>query len=423
MARIDGRTLREWRRARGWDVPETARRLRLAARGAGQSTAALDGLIRMIQAWERGDHDLSERYELLYRRLGLTSETTTSDPAADAAGLHAGGPRLLDELTGHAVEFGRWAETANAGPGTIAQLDDAIHRIAREYLNVPPWPLLHRAGEITSRVFRLLRGHQRLRHARDLYVTGAKCCAFLAWAAGDLGHLAAAAAHGRTALILAREADHPGAEALALCALSKTSYWDGRLSRAAALARQGWERCPPNSTRVLLACQESDAADAAGARSAMARARHARDDAAAADDLGGIFSCGGVRLANYTASFHLKDDNPDAALTAADSAIAAPGEEIGYGTWGQLHITAAIALLTKGEPEGAAERLAPVLALPASRRLATLTMRLGAIHPLLTGRGYSADAHARALAWQITAYCDEAAGATRLALPAGEEEE
>jgi len=27
----------------------------------------------MIRGWERGDHELSERYELLYRRLGLES--------------------------------------------------------------------------------------------------------------------------------------------------------------------------------------------------------------------------------------------------------------------------------------------------------------------------------------------------------------
>jgi hypothetical protein len=72
MPGIDGAMLREWRRSRGWDVPEMAQRLRRAAREAGVPVATLTGLVRMIYAWERGDHGLSERYELLYRRaLGL----------------------------------------------------------------------------------------------------------------------------------------------------------------------------------------------------------------------------------------------------------------------------------------------------------------------------------------------------------------
>src|SRR6266699_6968317 len=71
MPGMDGGTLRAWRRSRGWDVPEVARQLRRAAREAGVDIAAPSGLTRMIYAWERGDHELSERYELLYRALGL----------------------------------------------------------------------------------------------------------------------------------------------------------------------------------------------------------------------------------------------------------------------------------------------------------------------------------------------------------------
>ena len=72
MAVTNGGELREWRRSRGWDVPELARRLR---RAADEPIAAHEGLVRMIRAWERGDHRPSERYELLYGRLGLPSGT------------------------------------------------------------------------------------------------------------------------------------------------------------------------------------------------------------------------------------------------------------------------------------------------------------------------------------------------------------
>ena len=74
MPGFGGVTLRAWRRSRGWDVPELARQLRRAAGKAGVQIAAHDGLIRMIYAWERGDHEISERYELLYRALGLAAD-------------------------------------------------------------------------------------------------------------------------------------------------------------------------------------------------------------------------------------------------------------------------------------------------------------------------------------------------------------
>jgi len=72
MTRIDGETLRAWRRARGWDVPAMARQLR---RASSEPIAAHEGLVRMIRAWEHGKHEISERYELLYRKAAGVSDT------------------------------------------------------------------------------------------------------------------------------------------------------------------------------------------------------------------------------------------------------------------------------------------------------------------------------------------------------------
>jgi hypothetical protein len=79
MTGINGSDLREWRRSRGWDVPELARQLR---RAASEPVAAHDALLRMIRAWERGDHCPSERYELLYRNLGLIPPSDNDQPEA-----------------------------------------------------------------------------------------------------------------------------------------------------------------------------------------------------------------------------------------------------------------------------------------------------------------------------------------------------
>jgi len=65
MAGAEGAALREWRREQGWDVPEMARRLRHAA-----AEPLAEDLAGMIRRWERGYCAISERYELLYRKLG-----------------------------------------------------------------------------------------------------------------------------------------------------------------------------------------------------------------------------------------------------------------------------------------------------------------------------------------------------------------
>lgn len=83
MPGIDGGTLRAWRRSRSWDVPQMARELLTAARKAGVSVASLTGLIQMVYAWERGDHELTERYLLLYAAaLGIRPDQFANSPAA-----------------------------------------------------------------------------------------------------------------------------------------------------------------------------------------------------------------------------------------------------------------------------------------------------------------------------------------------------
>lgn len=113
MTGIDGGTLREWRRTRGWDVPKTARELR---RVADEPVAAHDALVRMIRSWERGDHELSERYELLYRRLGL-----------EAARPSAGEPEL-DHAPDDASSVTTWVAATNTTDDAIDEIDRAAAR-------------------------------------------------------------------------------------------------------------------------------------------------------------------------------------------------------------------------------------------------------------------------------------------------------
>ena len=102
MTDRSGSELRDWRRSREWDVSELARQLR---RAASEPIAAHDGLVRMIRSWERGDHRPSERYELLYRKLGLPGRdndepSTQSAHLGDQEGSDPVRRRTFVELTG-----------------------------------------------------------------------------------------------------------------------------------------------------------------------------------------------------------------------------------------------------------------------------------------------------------------------------------
>jgi transcriptional regulator with XRE-family HTH domain len=110
--------LRAWRRSRGWDKPELARRLRKAA--GGHPVPAHDALVRMIHYWESGQRGITERYELLYAAapevkpdylgLGPADGDLVARPARRAAladGADAGGQDvdLLRQLrSGAAVD-------------------------------------------------------------------------------------------------------------------------------------------------------------------------------------------------------------------------------------------------------------------------------------------------------------------------------
>jgi transcriptional regulator with XRE-family HTH domain len=406
---VDGGVLRAWRRALGWDVPEMARRLRQAA-GDGH-VPVHNALVRMIRRWERGSLR-TERYELLYAAafdVALGQLPIGPDGSGVGSAESArGGIFVLEEMAAGAVELGRLAEVTNVGSGTIGQLDAGLARIAREYPAAPPAPLVHRAAAIRGQIQVMLGGHQRLEQTRDLYLIGAKACAFLAWALSDLGHQRAAAAHGRTALILADEAGHPGARALALAAQSKIAFFDGALRLAAELARRGFECCPPNSTRVLLACQEADAAAVPAAVSAIERADGADEEISIEDDLSGPFSCGDVRRSAYAMSLGLRRGEPASVLAAETAAgTRQPGDGCSYGTLMQVHLTAALALLQSGEAEAAAGRLEPVLGLPPTRRLVTFGARLAQARAVLNGPRYQGSHPATELAGRIDSYFSE----------------
>ena len=264
---IDGGTLREWRRSRGWDVPKTARELR---RVANEPVAAPDALVRMIRSWERGDHELSERYELLYRRLGLKA---ARPPAREPEPDHA--PDDASSVTA-------WVAATNTTDDAIEEIDRAATYLAEVHAQIPARKVLGEVLALNRDVHTLLRsGRQRLRQTRRLLQIHSRLMAHACVLLGDLGRAQAAREYGTAALLLAQEAEAD--EAIAWSVQAKTARWTGGFVEAAEFARRGFEVSGPTPTRVELAYREANAialfGDAPRARKALEQAERAAESA------------------------------------------------------------------------------------------------------------------------------------------------
>jgi hypothetical protein len=118
----DGATLRRWRLSRRWDVSRLAREFIAAA---DEPLATLRGLTHMINAWERGDRQPSERYWLLYLRIfpECATETASVDVGVDLS--EADDVRALTET----VDVRALTETVRALEQQVAGLSKRLDEL------------------------------------------------------------------------------------------------------------------------------------------------------------------------------------------------------------------------------------------------------------------------------------------------------
>ena len=249
MPGIDGETLRAWRRSRGWDVPKAARELR---RASNEPIAAHEGLVRMIRSWERGDHELTERYELLYRALGL-------DQAAqpDAQAVKDREPEH-ESAADEASNVMAWITGTNTSDDAIEEMDRAASYLAEAHTQVAAARVLSEVLGAHQEVQAFLQsGKQRLRQTRELLRIDSRLLAHACLLLGDLGRNDQARGYGAAALLCAQEAEAD--EAIAWSVKAKTARWQCRFVEAAELARRGFEVSSATPTRVELAYREANA--------------------------------------------------------------------------------------------------------------------------------------------------------------------
>jgi hypothetical protein len=324
---------------------------------------------------------------------------------------------IMAAAAGQSAEFGEWAEATNVGPTTLEQFDHDIRGIAKTYLSSPPLPVVLTTLRVRNRAFAVLEGRQYPNQARQLYLIAGRVCGLLAWMSSDLGRHMDAETQARTGWLCAELAAHDGLRAWIRATQSKLAYWDGRIRESAQLAEHGLRYNSTDSAPVLLASLAARAwarlGHAEAAHSALANAAEAREQAGP-DEVGGLYGFSIAQQSYLAGSTHLYLQEPDEALREAELAVSlyedgAPEERF-YGAETLALIDAATAHLQGGALDGAAEKLAPVLALPSQQRLATFTQRLGDMRDALRGGRYAGSSEAVELQHQIDDFRAEALG-------------
>jgi hypothetical protein len=179
---------------------------------------------------------------------------------------------------------------------------------------------------------------------------------------------------------------------------------------AAMRPRRGFECSPAVPIRILLACQEANAAallgDVRRARDALNRAREASNGQVAADSGLSAWSCPRPRQALFALSVGIQCGDPDAALRAAEMADQAwaYGDPWVAATWAQVRLGAGVAHIIRGDLGAARGELTPVLTLDPSLRMATVVAYTTEMDRRLQQQRFRRDPVATQMREQIRAF-------------------
>ncbi|MGH8571612.1 MAG: XRE family transcriptional regulator, partial [Gammaproteobacteria bacterium] len=257
-----------------------------------------------------------------------------------------------------------------------------VRDLVRAYPTQPLQQILGHLVSAQETVFSLLERPQRPAHARQLYFLSAVLGGLLAKASHDLADPHAALAQSRTAWLCAEQADHDGLRAW-ICGLqSLVSYWARRPHDSIRYAQRGatYAERASSTTTVWLPASEARAWAALGnteqARDGIERAEQAWDRVRPdeLDEIGGIATFSRPRLLYFAADAleWLPEESSAAehyALLAVEAYSDPADPDWAFGDAAGSRAALAIARIRRGEVDGAAEALTPVLDLPAEQRI------------------------------------------------------
>jgi tetratricopeptide (TPR) repeat protein len=325
---------------------------------------------------------------------GRRPQPTPLEDTEPAASWHR---PVLAASADRAREFLMQMEVSNVGSETLDQLADDVRRLVVDYQLKPLGTLLGDLADTQDRAFTLLEGRQRPKQTRDLYLLAGVSSGLMAKASHDLGSPHEAMTQVRAACTCADNAGHNGLLAWARGLQALIAYWAGHLAESVRYARRGAEAAArtPGTSAVWLAAGEARALAASGhlteAHDAVHRAADARERATGddLDDLGGLCTFTRPRQLYYAADALAWAGAAEAehaerlALEALSAYQAAPETDRAFGDQAGTRCALAVARIERGEIDGAAEAVAPVLDLPAAQRIHGIVASVDHVHRTL----------------------------------------
>ncbi|MDX6284175.1 MAG: hypothetical protein QOH03_5246 [Kribbellaceae bacterium] len=327
-------------------------------------------------------------------------------PAAAPSGRITTGNEMevLDMAASRARAFALAAQTG-LGSEAMEQVYDDVRHVAKAYPQRPLPEILGQLVETQDLVFALLESRQRPEHLRQLYFLGGVTGGLLAKASHDLGNPHAALTQARTAFLCADNADHHGLRAWVRGLQSLVSYWAGNPHDSVRYAQlgAGYAEQANSTTGVWLPVSEARAWAALGnadaARAALVRAENAWSSVQAdeLDEMGGLCTFGRNRQLYYAADALAwlpgeRETAEQYSRQAVDAYDDQSHPEWAFGDAAGSHAAMAITRIASGELEGAADALAPVLGLPAERRINGVVHSARRVHQALRQSGHGDDA-------------------------------
>jgi hypothetical protein len=309
-------------------------------------------------------------------------------------------PDDIDDLLAHFM-------VTSVGEDRIQQIEQATIALAESHTQAPARKLLSQVMPLHQRIRSLLGGRLRLSQQRELYRIESLLLSHACLLLGDLDDNALAERYGMAGLAFAREAGSD--QAFAMTVLAKTFRWQKRLTESMDMARRGFACSTNTPVRVQLASQEANAAallgDAARAREALARAERAAESVTPDSGLS-AWSFPITRQAVFAQSVATQLGDAGAMLRAASVADAAwsAGAPKVWANWAQIRVGAGIAHLLNGSLDGAVAEVEPVLALPSSMRVATVTAYTERLRRRLEHPRYNGAAGVRELGEQLAQF-------------------
>lgn len=280
----------------------------------------------------------------------------------------------------------------------FAEIHDGVEEAAVDYLAWPPAPMLQRSDVLRADVLQRLKDYRHGPHERaDLYVAAGRLSGILAYAALDLGDADAALEHARAAARCARYAGDMELLVWVRGTQSLITRFQGNYGRALEFVRDGMSNISEGlgTGEARLLCGEAQClanlGDSRAANRILNAAEQARERVQRPDSLPGLFEFSETKQRYYASSSLIWLDGGDDARRAAVEAQAAiaswqrmPTEQRSLDDERLAHIYKATALVQLNDVEGAADALAPILALPRESQISWISKRAARIGSMLS---------------------------------------